>query len=256
MTINERIKKFRRESTLEPPNWRRLLFNYFESKEWADSDHIARAEALRIGEWSSVPWSLQHDIVAAYVRELEAHPDRWRDDAPAYYRELLRNRTSDRIDWCRVAEVENWEPQGRNLSLLGESGSGKTTAAWALYARLRSVGKQVLLLQAVDIGWRLSRGAKECEADFELLEIDVLVIDDLGTERLTDGNCGPLFNLFEERIANLRPTVITTNLDGAALIARFADRSIGERIVRRIRDTFDLLVFDIVRPVATKQETQ
>lgn len=250
MTINEKIRyfgdraNFRSSTSIAPPDWQRRVGDYF--KELNGSivpEFAARVETFISGDWSAVPPSLAGELAVKYSRELRMHPDRWLEDAPPYYLDLLRRRTSNRVDWERVREVEAWQPRGRGLYLLGRSGSGKTTAAWALYAAQRNIDKMCQIISATDLARRLSRSAKDCEVDSELLEVDVLIIDDLGTENVTGGNAGPLHELFEIRVANLRPTVITSNLDGKALVVRYRETAIGERIVRRIRDFFDLVVF-------------
>ena len=67
-----------------------------------------------------------------------------------------------------------------------------------------------------------------------MLQCDLLVIDDLGTELLTEFSKSVLYNLINSRLLSKKPTVINTNLT----MKEIADRY-GERIASRLIGNFN-----------------
>lgn len=134
---------------------------------------------------------------------------------------------------------------GRFLVFFGRRGVGKTTAA-ALVAR--GILLAWLKKQGGDPGWRhgaaslpvafvlsssfsrLSGYDREDRAWFEhACAVQLLVLDDLGTEHLTEYGKSMLDELLTRRHGDRLRTVITTNLDKKAFAAR-----VGERLFDRI----------------------
>lgn len=116
--------------------------------------------------------------------------------------------------------------------LAGGTGSGKTLAACDLISRALRVGKGARFVASGE----LSRTSRYSKRDVDALrEVYLLVIDDLGVE-YNDGK-GAFQSLLDEllssRIANNKPTVITTNLQlrGGAFRTRYGDR-IASRLAR------------------------
>jgi DNA replication protein DnaC len=66
----------------------------------------------------------------------------------------------------------------------------------------------------------------------------LLVIDDLGKERLTQRMESDLFAIIDERTSNKRSTIITTNYNGSGLSDRFSNGETGSAIIRRLKDYF------------------
>lgn len=164
-------------------------------------------------------------------------------NCPPYYQQILRSRQA-RIDWDRVAEVREWDfDGGASLILNGDTGSGKTTAQWALAEKLDEQNTPLLFLGAVDLGRRLSRAAKELCADQELLDCNYLFVDDLGKERLTPAVGALFYELIEERLSWRRPFVFSTRFTGESFEARFDDPILGRDIRRRLRDAARVFVF-------------
>lgn len=120
------------------------------------------------------------------------------------------------------------------LVLAGDPGRGKTVAAaWWLLQGLQGVQarNRPLFVTAA----RLSRWERYDGAEMDkLLLASRLVIDDLGNEfNDTKGNfLAVLDEVVADRVANHRPTVITTNLAPEVFKARY-----GERVRDRIRES-------------------
>jgi len=131
-----------------------------------------------------------------------------------------------------------------NIVLSGDTGTGKTFAL--VYLGTELIENKVFPLYTTAFGLvdRYKRFVFERDehAFRELLDAEVLLIDDLGTEpripNITDEN---FYNLINERLLGKRPFVISTNLTPDELINRY-----GERIAGRIlaRETASVIRFD------------
>ena len=121
-----------------------------------------------------------------------------------------------------------------DLLLMGQSGLGKTFLMHAMAKRLLDRGLNVLMISAyrfLDIARKayFSGGTGELDT---LMETDVLMLDDLGSEPLMENiTIVQLFNLINERQTAGHGTVISTNLTPGELQARYT-----ERIVSRLMD--------------------
>ena len=71
-----------------------------------------------------------------------------------------------------------------------------------------------------------------------VLDCDLLILDDLGTEFTTQFVSASLFDIVNSRILNKKPTIINTNLDFEELKQRYTDR-----LVSRISGNYRMLEF-------------
>lgn len=127
------------------------------------------------------------------------------------------------------------------LIVRGKSGSGKTRATWRLLRRSFDAGKRIRALASGEFD-REARdaGGKFTLTEFvdRLIEADVLFIDDLGKAPWTPATVGIWFDVLDGRYRHGRPIVVTTNLDGAALVKQLRiGPDIGEPMLRRMRET-------------------
>lgn len=180
------------------------------------------------------------------------------DDVPGQTLHLRRNATwqraiPGRFQWAAlgdladqppevVAALDDWasDPDGRNLLLLGPVGVGKTHAAVAAARGPHfERGTDVRFLPVVELLDLLRPGGPE-NALYDLADTDLLVLDDLGSERPTEWTAERLYALINRRWLEVRPTVCTTNLpatrrdapegyQGATL-----DEAVGERVFSRL----------------------
>ena len=131
-----------------------------------------------------------------------------------------------------------------NIVLTGNTGTGKTYALTFLGHELIENKVFALYVTAFSMVDRFKRFVFERdEAAFaEMLNAQVLLIDDIGTEpripNITDEN---LYNLINERLLAGRPFVISTNLSPNELLERYGER-IGGRILAK--ETTSIVKFD------------
>lgn len=138
---------------------------------------------------------------------------------------------------------------GTSFYVHGTSGDGKTTVAAGIAAGWLAAGvgsarwvSSMRLLS--EIGDTYGGRGSEVAVVGRYAGCGLLVIDDLGKERPGEWALSKLFWLIDERYANRRPTVITTQYGGRALAERLtaggtaASAETAQAIVSRIREAY------------------
>lgn len=135
---------------------------------------------------------------------------------------------------CQLYAEKYPNAETKNLLLMGRSGLGKTYLMHAMAKRLLDRGQNVMFLSA----YRFLNLARESyfnrsdELLKPLMEADVVMIDDMGSEPLMENiTIVQWFNLINERQQNGLGTVISTNLQEEDLRRRYS-----ERIASRLLD--------------------
>ena len=144
---------------------------------------------------------------------------------------------------CEKWANEYPEAEYRDLLLTGSTGLGKTFLLRAMAERLIERDINVLIISAYKMLEILRKHYFENDdsAD-ELLDAQVLMIDDLGSEPLMQNvTVEQLFNLLNERQNRNLSTVISTNLE----MAKFRERY-TERIASRLRDSRSCKVISLL----------
>lgn len=129
-------------------------------------------------------------------------------------------------------------PEGENLLLYGGAGRGKTFLCNCIAKDVLDRGRTVLYLTAGQLFKQLEEQRfrkKDDEEDaldwdMELLDADLLIIDDLGTEFATMFTASELFRIINDRKIRKRPVVISTNLEYKALMEQYSDRVMSRLI--------------------------
>jgi DNA replication protein DnaC len=155
------------------------------------------------------------------------------------------NTNMEHNDFMR--KVSKWE-QGKDkcgVVLHGQTGIGKSRAAWWLF-NLYFVYNHTdcLFLQMRKFEGMIEKGfdeKKHSKILDTMINCSVLVLDDLGKERLTARMETDLFAVIDERTSQLRTTIITTNYTGETLLDRFNNKETGTAIIRRLRDYMDVI---------------
>lgn len=159
---------------------------------------------------------------------------------------LFRDTDDRRLPCDReiIQRVLGWPYGSRGLLLHGETSTGKTRLVYHLLWRLHHhERRKIAALSGTafshQVGALFGEGGGRGEAFIErLTQVDVLFIDDVGKGRLTERVEAEFFHVIDERSRQLRPTLLTTNLNGEALATTWSsDRA--EPLVRRLREFFD-----------------
>ncbi len=129
--------------------------------------------------------------------------------------------------------AEHFDENSQSLFFFGRTGLGKTFLSSCIAKELISQGHNVvygsilkLMRQIEDERFNRSDG----DTTSILLNTDLLILDDLGSEFQTQFTDSVLYELINERINNHRPTIISTNLTTKELNKKYNDRIVS-RIV-------------------------
>lgn len=133
----------------------------------------------------------------------------------------------------------------KNLLFTGNTGLGKTFLSSCIANEILKKGKNVLYQTApvmldsiIDYRFGKRSGPNILES---ILNVDLLIIDDLGTECINNMKFTELFNIINTRLLNqnnITKTIISTNLSLKNLYSNY-----DERIVSRIVGNYDICYF-------------
>ncbi len=122
-------------------------------------------------------------------------------------------------------------PSGQNLLFYGDTGVGKTFLTHCIASELLGKGHSVLYLSAIDLFDLFSKYTfdNDSEANYrdafsQILDCELLIIDDLGTELTNSFTNSRLFYCINERILTGLSTIISTNLSLEELMNTYSER--------------------------------
>jgi DNA replication protein DnaC len=173
-----------------------------DKDELAEWQHLQLEERRQLGWGRAIPSRFVHAELAHFVDQ----------------RDVVRDGLAD---WAGAHG-------GRNLLLLGPVGVGKSHAAVAACREHHHRGAEVVFLPVVELLDQLRPGGPEGAME-NLAHADLLVLDDLGSERATDWTAERLYALVNRRWLEERPIVATTNLEPDPL-----KEALGERVFSRL----------------------
>lgn len=140
---------------------------------------------------------------------------------------------------CCKSFIRHFDKKHDNLLFLGNTGVGKTFLANCIAKELLDRGYTVIYLTAFRLFDILEKYKFSKEADdsltaanqFEyILDCDLLIIDDLGTELSNSFTTSQLYLIINERLLRQKSTLISTNLSLDNLHATYSER-IYSRII-------------------------
>lgn len=136
--------------------------------------------------------------------------------------------------------VEQFGRQTKSLLFVGNTGLGKTYLSTAIAKKLLEQGKSVIYISAPELARRLEAARfKDEEGQLsQFFEVDMLIIDDLGTESRTAYTVGTLTDLIDQRIRLNKPMLFSTNLNLEGI-----QKAYDERIVSRMVGHFTYCYF-------------
>lgn len=191
-------------------------------------------------------------------RLIAARQEREREEA-ALARMAAREetwRTKVERDWKRFAqadlgnvtnqefaeEVRRWldGDSGNSLICVGGVGAGKTFLAFAAMKEAYLRGKSVKFWPVASFLEALRPGASRVEEALEEAStVDLLVLDDIGTERSTDWTDERMYIVINERWTRSLASIVTSNLTLKGLKAAIKDRKFS-----RLMDGATVLTFN------------
>ena len=178
---------------------------------------------------------------------VERFKNAFEDICPPLYRDTDLGRI-----YAPFAEVAlNYQFNSTGILLEGPPGTGKTRAAWHILKRMVEAGKSCYGLTSTQFAkfaadqWHSNNDEKgiACEAMERCRRTSVLLLDDLGKQKMTDRSELELYDVLEWRTTNLKPTIITTNASGEQL-ARMLSEDRRNAILLRIRDFSQFIKFN------------
>lgn len=124
--------------------------------------------------------------------------------------------------------AEDFPNFNRSLLFIGDAGLGKTHLSLALVREILSKGYGVVYGSAQNLFGAAEKEhfsySGETTAEDSLLNCDLLVIDDLGTEFYTQFTASLFYNIINSRLLCGKPTIINTNLNFDELEKKYTPR--------------------------------
>jgi len=153
-------------------------------------------------------------------------------DEAKYNSNLSPKENLEKIKEISLNFIKNFDdPQEKNLLFTGNTGLGKTYLTNCIASELLKQGKTVLYQTApVMLDSILDyRFGKNNDFNYnDLLNVDLLIIDDLGTESSNNMKFAELFNILNSRLLNqnnhITKTIISTNLSLNHLFKTYDER--------------------------------
>lgn len=125
----------------------------------------------------------------------------------------------------------------KNLLFVGKAGTGKTFMSSCIANEIVKKGYTVLYQTApilmdmlLDSKFTLNKDDKVREQYYKVFDVDLLIIDDLGTENINNIKFTELFNIINTRLLKDKKTIISTNLSLSELAAEYDDRVMSRLI--------------------------
>lgn len=145
------------------------------------------------------------------------------------------------IEFCKNINSE----KQKNLLFTGNTGLGKTFLSNCIAKEVIEKGLNVvyqtspiLMDQILDYKFTYDKTNEQKEKYNKIFNVDLLIIDDLGTETMNNNKFTELFNIINTRLLNNKKMVISTNLTLNDLYNRY-----DERILSRLIGNFTICKF-------------
>lgn len=140
--------------------------------------------------------------------------------------------------------VRDFDTKHGNIFMFGNAGLGKTYLSHCIANEIIKKNHTVLYLTAPELFSALGNFLKKRSGDTEsdtrsyIFDTDLLIIDDLGSELISEFSISNFFVCINERLNQNRSTIISTNMDFMKLKDTY-----GERTTSRIQGYYQTLHF-------------
>ncbi len=139
--------------------------------------------------------------------------------------------------------VREFDEKFENIFLSGETGLGKTLLSACVAGELQKSMHSVIYFSAcrlfdqlTDLSFGRFDEQEAEEFSRQIYTCDLLIIDDLGTERDMKNTASQLFTILNERLLRKKSTLISTNLLPENVVERYS-----ERVLSRILSEYLML---------------
>ena len=171
--------------------------------------------------------------------DLDYYPDVREPGQP----KSARQHMEDRVYETCVNYAHSFGKKMNNLLLFGAPGLGKTHLSAAIAREVSASGFSVVYDTAAHVFERFEtlKFSREEGADTDvdrILNCDLLILDDLGTEMTTAFVQSALYQIVNTRLMERRSTIISTNLAPSQLGQRYSPQ-----LASRIQGEYQLLPF-------------
>lgn len=193
---------------------------------------------------------LEHEIGRIGAEELNAHSQlalsRFEDFSLSYYSELPSEQyysMQQALAVCRRYAAEFSPESAGNLLLRGGTGLGKTHLSLAVANELLQKGYNVIYDSTINLMHTLEQEQFRKTKEFSdtlpsLLECDLLILDDFGTEFDTTFTRSMMYSIINSRVNARKPMIVNTNLTHQEVQERY-----GDRILSRLISSSQILPF-------------
>lgn len=124
--------------------------------------------------------------------------------------------------------AENFSHNSRSLLISGKTGLGKTHLSLAVANKVLERGYSVVYDSASNILHEIEKEHFSREHSSEMTDLvmqtDLLILDDLGTEYTTPFYTSTIYNIINTRLNHAKPTIISTNLSKYEITGRYDER--------------------------------
>ena len=131
---------------------------------------------------------------------------------------------------------EEYPKNNRSILFTGSTGTGKTYFLHSIAKALLDRGISVLYFTATGLFEYFSKRMREEDTEDYIEEVDVILIDDLGTEFANSFTTSRFFALLNQRILDRKTMLISTNLNFKELREMYSDR-----VVSRFMSDYEII---------------
>ena len=146
-------------------------------------------------------------------------------------REYIKEIRDYLINYC-----EEYPKNNRSILFTGSTGTGKTYFLHSIAKALLDRGVSVLYFTATGLFEYFSKRMREEDTEDYIEEVDVILIDDLGTEFSNSFTTSRFFALLNQRILDRKTMLISTNLNFKELREMYSDR-----VVSRFMSDYEII---------------
>ncbi|MBE6877138.1 MAG: DNA replication protein DnaC [Ruminococcus sp.] len=159
-----------------------------------------------------------------------------------YYRGIIKQndkkqevncyeKMAENLNFCRQYAT-NFSTHSPSLLIYGRAGVGKTHLSLSIVTEILGQGYQVIYDSACDLFSRIEqehfqREKPEVSTLESVLNAELLVLDDLGTEFQTSFTDSVVYNIINTRINRSLPTIITANMSSDAMADMYSPRIVS-----------------------------